>query len=183
MRRSSLYLALFATTTILSCTKINEEIQRDLSIPGEASSFNTPILTNIEDQVSLAVITVNPNLNTLIPAGDSQFSFEDLQSAKITEIKLTFSNADTTSNLANFTALTVDIEANGQAKRTVANRVSNNDVDANSITLALTNATYDYRDYLTGTSVKYSISGLLRRPTEKVLSTKITPRYLVTLAR
>ena len=169
--------------TFSSCKKISEEIQRDMGITPAALSFTTPIIGNVITETTIGTVAANPDFDALIKSQDMQFSKADIQSIRVSEMKLEFTDPDKTNNLANFESLTVKIQADGLATLNIAVRTETANTESKSILLPLVNSAFDYRAYLTGTNLKYTVTALLRTATTKTLATTLTPRYLITVAK
>ena len=166
---------------LMSCT-MKDDIQRDIVIETDSIGFTIPILTNLEDTLTIAELQNTVDLNQQVNNNTDQFTLADLRSAQITKFVIKLDKPDTDGNdISAFSYLRVQLKAPG--KPTIQLGVNNNVSTSYAATLNIniTATPLQVQEYLSAGDLTYVITGLLRDPTTKAMQAKAVAGYKLTL--
>lgn len=172
-----LLLMISSAFMVTSCKKLKEATEQNVSITPNSVEFNIDPIATTNTVTTIGTINVDIDLNALVKQYAAGFGVNNIKSIKIKSFKIDLVNgSDASNNLANLESLSGEISATGKSSQAIVNLNSNPDVQATSITIP-SSGDIELKDFVAGTSVKYTLKGKLRRATTKTLRAKITAEY------
>ncbi len=168
--------------SLLSCSKIDESTNMNISLSPTVTKFNIPINSNLTADNSIAEITTIINLDSLIKLQAPRFSTHNITSLKMTSFALSLTDSvEAENNFANVENIAVSAQNDGQISYTIA-AISNPDAKAGLLAIPITSTDNDLKNFLNKGQFKYLLKGKLRRATTKILKAKATITYRLQLS-
>ena len=188
MRSHTLYIVLAAFSIILSsCNKQDDETHMNIVIAPTPTEFNIAINSSTTAGTDLAEIPLNYNLDSLVKDQNARFGTNNIETLKLSEISFLLLDTPrvdyTFSNIEN---ASIFIQATGQSRSAALATVSTPETEQpaiiGSLSPTLTATDNDLKSYLTGSAVKFILTGKLRTPTTKILRVRLTTKYRATMS-
>ncbi len=181
MKHKLLWLALASLTIFTSsCDKVKDALKTNVSISPSDVNATIPIISNTTENQTIGEFNLNLDLGALIKEQVGSMGIKNLKSVKIKSFKITLTDANDANNFANMEKIEGRLSASGQAEIVVVSVLNNPDTYASSLTIP-SSGDIELKNLVTGTQVKYSLKGKLRRATTKTLAAKITAQYNLVL--
>lgn len=166
---STVSLAVMASISILSasCDKVKDAIK--VNIPLQQASIKFDIPPVAAGTNPLAEFQVRFDVDSAIRANASQFSASNIKSVKLESLKISTSNATANDHFGVLSACTAKLSSDVNSNWiTIAEITNNPDAAASTLTIPV-NTTQEMKDYFTGKSFSYILSGTARRNTTTTL--------------
>lgn len=176
-----LSLALLAGSLVTnsSCKKLKDKLFQAFTTNETTIDFTIPVITDTTQKTQWGNITNNFNVDSIIKAETSgAFSLSNVKSIKITQLKMELTNADAGNNFANFQQGWAELSSSNKPTPVTINTGLNPDVFSESWTLP-TVADVNVKDYMSASTLTYTISAKARRTTSKVLNAKLKVKYYI----
>lgn len=185
MKTLKLFFAfIFPILLLISCSKGNEHITRDLVTAAVPVGFTFPVITDASTNTTITEVKGSTNLDSLISAAtNSEFNIGDIRSIKISALRLDVANTDTTYNFRLLENLTVKLKSRTGVSNELAKVNTNFDFIAPSLIVPITGPEEELKDIFNGGNYTYELSGKVRRTTPVSFKATLTAQYRVTLAK
>ena len=132
---------------LLACSKGNEHITRDLYTIALPVAFNFPAITDSTQVTDITEFKGSTNIDSLIRTStSSQFGTENIESIKISAVKLDVVNSDTTYNFRLLENLTVSLKGRTTTSDVLARITNNSDLISSSLILPVTGADVELKE-------------------------------------
>ena len=180
------YLLIFMLPILflLACSKGNEHITRDLYTIALPVAFNFPAITDSTQVTDITEFKGSTNIDSLIRTStSSQFGTENIESIKISAVKLDIVNSDTTYNFRLLENLTVSLKGRTTTSDVLARITNNSDLISSSLILPVTGADVELKEIFNTGSYTYVLRGKVRRKTPRLFKATVTAQYRITLAK
>lgn len=171
---STVSLAAIASISILttSCDKVKDAIK--VNIPLQQASIEFDITPVKAGTGTLAEFQARFDVDSAIKANASQFSAKNIKSAKLKSLKITTTNSTETDHFGVLSACTAKLSSDVNSTWITIGEVTNNpDAVANTLNIPV-NTEQELKDYFSGKSFSYILSGTARRATSTTLHCKAT---------
>lgn len=171
---STVSLAAIASISILSasCDKVKDAIK--VNIPLQQVSYEFDIQPIDAGTGTVAQFQVRFDVDSAIKANASQFSAKNIKSAKLESLKITTTNATANDHFGVLSACTAKLSSDVNTNWITIGEITNN-ADAAASTLNIpVNKDQEMKDYFTGKTFSYILSGTARRATTTTLHCKAT---------
>lgn len=178
MKTKLFFLLLIASVALASsCNKIKEATNQDVNITPNSIEFNVAAITNTSAVTEIGTADVNFDLNALIKAKASAFGVNNVKSVKLKSLTAEFVNntADADNNFGNLESISAEISATGKASQVMASFTNSSAARVDAITMPA-NGNVELKDLVTGTGIKYTLKGKLRKAI-KASRIKVTASY------
>ena len=184
---------------ILSSCTMKEHIQRDLILQTTPIAFNIPITTNVTDTVTLAEISTETDLNTMISEHTTGFTTADLQSIQLTGFLLEIEGDDSgevpgepgepgqpvepdlTNTFKAFQNIRVQLRKPDKTLLQIGSINNANMGTTSSILIPIT-APIELKDQMVNNAFTYVITGIANNPTTKIIKAEATVQYKLKLS-
>lgn len=190
MKNSHLNIALLSLIfAFTSCKKISESIQQDL-IVDDITSFEIPVLSNINSPATIAAITSNLNLEELLRNTPNNFTIENITAVKmksldllLDSIKVDIKNViDTGNNFGNLETIKFRLAAGGNVSS-----IANASITSSSVSGALS-LTPDIlpdtlKSFIIQPSRTYNVIVKAKKATTTPMKVKARAVYTITLSK
>jgi hypothetical protein len=177
-------ILLLVVQVIVSCSKGNEHLSRDLLTPLIPVSFEVPANTGIIKGEKLTEFSHQMNLDSLIKASaGSSFGTESIKSIKLTSMRLDVLNFDTIYNFRLIDSLQVVLRNGSETSPLLAQVISNPDVNMETLILPLASQQPELTSFTNNGTFKYLLSGHIRRNTSRPLRATLTAQYKITIGQ
>jgi hypothetical protein len=185
MKNLKVLLTLFSIVlVVLSCSKGNERLSRDLLSPLIPVQFEVPASTGTGQGKDLTTFQNRMNLDSLIKANaGSSFGTADIQSVKLTSMRLDVVNFDTIYNFRLIDSLQVKLRNGTETTTILAQVISNPDVNSETLFLPLAGNQPELRNFVGSGDFTYVLSGHIRRNTARPLKATLTAQYRITIGK
>lgn len=185
MKNFKVLLTFFSiVSVILACSKGNERLSRDLLSPLTPVPFELTASTGSSTNKNLTTFQKRMNLDSLIKANAGpSFGTADIQSIKLTSMRLDVLNFDTVYNFRLIDSLQVKLLNGPDTTAILAQVISNPDVNSETLILPLAGDQPELRDFVGGGSFNYVLSGHIRRNTALPLKATLTAQYTITIGK
>ncbi len=161
------------------CAKLKSKLFQAFTTGSTSVDFTIPVISDTTTKTDWGTVTQNVNLDSIIKKETSNaFSLKDVKSIKISELKMTLSNADGGNNFANFQQGWANFNTDTKPTPITINTGLNPDVYSETWILP-TVADVNLKDYVSATKFNYIISAKARRATTKVLNAKLAIKFRV----
>lgn len=170
-----------ATTLLQSCDKV-ENASVDLPAMTATVDVTVPPTSNTTAQQDMGTQSISYNVDSFIKANtNGTLGVNNIKavSLKSCVVKLR-DGSDADNNFANFETVTASMSTDNVTKEQTMT-VSMPDKEAYDATLSV--PTEDLSPYLKSTSIKYKVSGKLRREIKKEVKATVTIQYVITAKR
>ncbi|HEX6429619.1 MAG TPA: hypothetical protein VF008_18130 [Niastella sp.] len=161
---------------ISSCNKIKGLVKVNVPMQSADISFTIPAQPSA-GTYTLAQFSTSLNVDSLIKAENSSLGINNIKSVKITACAITLQNADTLNHFGVLSTCKAELSTNNNSTlATLAELSSNRDTATSYLNLPV-NSSLELKNYFSGTSFYYKISGTTRRPITKDLQAKATIKF------
>lgn len=169
--------AFFAfAVSLSSCNKLKDLVKVNVPMQTADISFTIPAQSSA-GTYTLAEFSASLNIDSLIKAENSSVGIKNIQSVKITSCTITLQNADTANHFGVLSTIKAELSTNNNSSLvTLAELSTNPDTQSSYLDLPV-NSSLELKDYFSGTSFYYKISGTTRRPITKDLQAKATIKF------
>jgi len=172
-------VALCATSfSFISCDKIKDLVKVDVPVTTEIE-FIIPVITQTGN-TTFGSYEVPVDVNELIKSSNDELSIENIKSAKIESCIVT-AEQNTAHPNDNFTALSaIKAEFASNTKTDFIEVASIATTPSNGYEIDVpVNSDLDVKDYMTGTTFKYRVSGVATRVTSSEIKCKAKIKFIV----
>lgn len=193
IKNKYIVLLCFMLGILSSCT-MKENIQRDLILQTTPIAFNIPIITNVTDSVTLAEISTETDLNTMISEHTNGFTTADLQSIQLTGFLLEIAGEapgepvpgepvepDLTNTFKAFQNIRVQLRKPDKTLLDIGTINNANMQTGFSITIPVP-AALELKDQLVNNTFTYVVTGTANSPTTKIINASATVQYKLKLS-
>ena len=175
---------IFPILLLISCSKGNEHITRDLVTAAIPVGFTFPAITDASKSATITEVKGSTNLDSLISAATNrEFNIADLKSIKISALRLDVVNTDTTYNFRLLENLTVKLKSRTGTSNELAKVNTNFDFIAPTLIVPITGPEEELKTIFNGGNYNYELSGKVRNTTPVSFKATLTAQYRVTLAK
>jgi hypothetical protein len=171
---STVSLAVLFSVSLLnsSCDKVKDAIKVNIPLQQAEIQFDLPPVA--AGTHTLAQFQVRFDVDSAIRANASQFSAKNIKSVKLEGLKITASNTTAEDNFGVLSACTAKLSADVNSNLITIGELNNNpDAAASTLTIPV-NKDQELKDYFSGKSFSYILSGTARRATTTTLHCKGT---------
>ncbi|WP_276088377.1 hypothetical protein [Pedobacter sp. JY14-1] len=176
------------TIAVASCNKVDESIQRDVTIRPDTVVFTIPVISTLNSGSIAGDFPVTINVEQKIKdATKGEFGAGNLTDLRIASFKmeLTIGAADTpdvNNNLGNFEAISVEIKADPY-KATIAKTDANSASNIRTVTIGGGVNSPDLNTLLQKGSFRYDIRVKARKETTKTIEARVLPVFTATVKK
>jgi hypothetical protein len=177
--RKSIIIALACCGMALfsACNKVVNGVGINIGMQSSTVDFTIPVITSTND-TSFAAFNSRLDIDSIIRA-NSQFSTNNIKSAKLVSVTVNFENGDEVNNFGALQNYKVLFSSNNKPDMvTVAQNDNNPDDHSSQISLPVVTG-QELKDYFKATEFSYIIQGRMRRATTKELSCHAVIKYNV----
>jgi hypothetical protein len=172
-----------------SCKKMSENIQQDI-IVNDTTSFEIPVLSNINSPATIAGITSNLNLEEQLRNTPNNFTIENITAVKIKSlallldsIKIDLKNIiDTNNNFGNLETLRFRIAAGGNIRSVASAGITSNSISG-SLSLTPDILPDTLKPFIIQPSRTYNIVVKAKTVTTTIMKVKARAVYTITLSK
>ncbi len=167
-----------ASFSFVSCDKIKDLVKVEVPVTTEVE-FTIPVITETGN-TAFGTYDVSVDVNELIKSSNSEVSIENIKSARIQSCIVTAENNNAFPN-DNFTALSsIKAEFASNVKSDFVEIANIATPPANGYEVDVpVNSDLEIKDYMSGTTFKYKVSGVATRTTTSEIKCKAKIKYLV----
>jgi hypothetical protein len=185
MKNLKALLTLFLTVlVIVSCSKGNEHLSRDLLSPLTPIPFDMPLNTGTLTGKKLTEFNHPMNLDSLIKSSaGSSFGTADIESIKLTSMRLDVVNFDTVYNFRLIDSLQIKLRNGTDTTAILAQVISNPDVNRETLILPLADNQPELKTFINSGDFTYLLSGRMRRNTTASFKATLTAQYKITVGK
>jgi len=178
MRRSIITAFIIGTCVALSsCSKIIDGVGVNIGMQSSTVDFTIPVIATTDD-TSFVAFNTHMDIDSIIRA-NSQFSANNIKSAKLKSVTVRFDNGDEINNFGALDNYKVFFASNNKPDMiTVAENANNPDDHSQEISLPV-NTGQELKDYFKSNEFSYIIKGRMRRQTTKELNCHAVIKYNV----
>ncbi|MBS1584542.1 MAG: hypothetical protein JSS82_03165 [Bacteroidetes bacterium] len=177
--RKSIIIALACCGTALfsACNKVIDGVGVNIGMQSSTVDFTIPVITSTND-TSFVAFNSHLDIDSIIRA-NSQFSANNIKSAKLESVTVSFENGDEVNNFGALQNYKVLFASNNKPDMiTVAQNDNNPDDHSSEISLPVVTG-QELKDYFKATEFSYIIQGRMRRATTKELNCHAVIKYKV----
>lgn len=168
-------MAIALLFSFASCNKLKDAVKVNVAMQSADISFSIP--PQPVGTQTLSSFTATLNVDSIIKANASNMGINNIKSVKITSCSFTLLNADATNNFGALSACQATLSSSSNTTPVTLAEISNNP-DANSSSLSLpVNSSVELKNYFSGTSFYYTISGTTRRATTQTMNCTATVKF------
>ncbi len=179
------YLLVLLAFTITSCSKVSEDIQRDIVVT-DSVFFDIPIITKISDSVTISGLENSTNFEAHLNAPDQGLNLTNLTSVKLKSFNLTLisieGKVDTLNNFGNLQYVKIQIVDGVRIDSLASVRVPSSAINS-SIDLPPVITPETLKTYLIGTTPRFNVIIKAKKATTTLLHVRAISTYSATLSR
>ena len=181
-----LTILLLFMITCSSCSKISEDIKRDLIVT-DSVDFEIPILSSINDTTKTTTgIGIALNLDSLNPDNTNNFSRENISKIRISSFRMVLLESDTsvlkTTNFSNIQFIKAELVAGGRGQN-FANVTNTSTSLVRSYNLPVSIPEDTAKKYLINPDVTYTFRYKARKTTTIPMKSRAYATYTITLEK
>lgn len=177
--KHTLFIAFLAvvSTTIFSCGKVNESMERDIIVGPGSTDFTFPIGTSTESGTKIGEIPLSIDFDTFIREQTKDLGIGDARSFKLTSFELRLDSAEEENSLGNFETITVYMQSDSQPKTLVAQLTSNPSSKNGNVLIPIVPNNPELKAFLSSPTFKFTLEGKARTLTTIALKGKAITQY------
>lgn len=169
-------LIALAFFSLFSSCDIKDKLNININMSSTNVAFTIPVISQTGN-VTIGQQSVAVNIDSIIHANNAELSVSNIKSVKLTSCTITMTDGDAANNFSALQSCSATLSSNSKPTPVELANLSNNpDVEAYTLELPV-NTTEDLKDYFTGSSFTYSLSGSARKTTSKPINCTATINY------